>query len=108
MVEAILELDPKQLLIEDKHGKTPLEYLGSNVLGDWKSFLESSVSKYFPVGGRLPQSKLPKNNRSNGALPDPSNNISLDLAKRVSSGHMSPEEVGQMDERTRKTYRYVG
>jgi hypothetical protein len=108
MVEAILERDPIQLLIEDKHGKTPLEYLGSNIVCDWKSFLDSSVSKYFPAGGRLPQLKSPKINRSNEAPPDPSNNISVDLAKLVSSGYMSPKEVAQMDERTRNTYRCEG
>jgi hypothetical protein len=108
MVEAIVERDPTQLLIEDKHGKTPLEYLGCNLVCDWKSFVESSVSKYFPVGGRLPPLKLPKNNRSNGTLPDPSKTISVDLAKRVSSGYISPEEVAQMDERTRKTYQCEG
>jgi ankyrin repeat protein len=67
IVEAILERDPIQLCIEDKHGETPLEYVRHDLLDEWMDFLEDFVEHYFEVMRVL--------RRPNGILPDPEKSI---------------------------------
>mmetsp|Transcript_74787 Transcript_74787/g.217090 ORF Transcript_74787/g.217090 Transcript_74787/m.217090 type:complete len:493 (-) Transcript_74787:121-1599(-) len=104
IVESILARDPIQLAIEDKHGQTPLEYVRADLYEEWIQFLSQSIHRYYGHG-RHPQWNSPKPGRPEGALPDPPNAISVSLAALVSSGTLTPEQISQMDEETRSTYR---
>lgn len=101
IVDAILERDPIQLMIEDKHGQTPLEYVRPDLASDWIEYLESNIYKYW--GGRVPQLSSPKESRPGGTLPDPANAIPINLASLVSAGKVSPEQVLPMIEKTNST-----
>eukprot|EP00980_Cylindrotheca_fusiformis_P013245 scaffold3373_cov137-Cylindrotheca_fusiformis.AAC.5 len=96
IVEAILERDPIQLMIEDKHGQTPLEYVRSDLASDWIEFLEANIHKYW--GENVPQLQSPKESRPGGTLPDPPKAVPTNLASLVSAGKVSPEKVLKMVE----------
>jgi hypothetical protein len=93
IAELILNRDWLQLLIEDKRGQTPLEYVRPDTAGDWIDFLESHKESLFPIGGCVPPMDSLKELRPDGAVPDPPNSLPVQLAEAVSSGHMTPEEV---------------
>jgi hypothetical protein len=93
IAELILNRDWLQLLIEDKRGQTPLEYVRPDTAGDWIEFLESHKESLFPIGGCVPPLDSLKELRPDGAVPDPPNSLPVQLAEAVSSGHMTPEEV---------------
>ncbi|KAL3911067.1 MAG: hypothetical protein SGARI_001822 [Bacillariaceae sp.] len=104
IVEIILERDPVQIFLEDKHGQTPLEYVRASLYGEWNDFLEEVADKYWPMGGQSARIESPKERRPDGHLPDPANALSVTLASMVSSGSLSPEQVESMDEHTRRSY----
>ena len=104
IAETIIQKDPVQLFIEDKHGQTPLEYVRADLYGEWIEFLERTADTYWPEGGETPKVKSPKEKRPDGLLPDPPNAISVTLAAMVSSGQVTPKQVEEMDENTKKTY----
>jgi hypothetical protein len=97
IVDAILERDPIQLMIEDKHGQTPLEYVRADLASDWIEYLEANIYKYW--GTKVPQLSSPKPNRPGGTLPDPQNAIPVNLASLVSAGKITPEQVIPMIEK---------
>ncbi|CAJ1955127.1 unnamed protein product [Cylindrotheca closterium] len=91
IVDAILERDPMQLMIEDKRGQTPLEYVRADLASDWIHYLESSLHKYW--GNTIPTLSSPKAKRPSGTLPDPPNAMPVNLAAMVSSGKLLPAQV---------------
>ncbi|KAL3938572.1 MAG: hypothetical protein SGBAC_006551 [Bacillariaceae sp.] len=91
IVDAILERDPMQLMIEDKRGQTPLEYVRADVASDWIDYLESNLHKYW--GSTVPTLSCPKAKRPSGTLPDPPNAMPVNLAAMVSSGKLLPAQV---------------
>ncbi len=97
--------DPIQLFIEDKHGQTPLEYVRSELTGEWIEFLEECVNKYLDPPPKL---RSPKERRPEGTLVDPVNSIGVSLAALVSSGTVTPEQIATMDEESRKSYKAKG
>jgi len=99
IVDSILERDPVQLLIEDKHGQTPLEYVRPDLAAEWIEYLELNGFKYFPIGGIPPKLSSPKIKRPDGTIPDPANAIPVNLAAMVSSGKITPNQILQMRER---------
>lgn len=104
IVESILERDPIQFFLEDKHGQTPLEYVRHDMAGEWMDFLEEVATKYWPVGGQPPRILSPKDRRPEGHLVDPPEALSLSLASMVSSGAIMPEQIANMEEHIRRTY----
>ena len=104
IVEMILQADPIQLMIEDTHGQTPLEYVRGDLYPEWIIFLQNNICKYFPKGGQIPKLISPKSKRPEGTLADPTSAISVSLAAKVSSGHITPEQVSNMDEETRRSF----
>jgi len=104
IVEAILQRDPIQLFIEDKHGQTPLEYVRKDLYLDWIEFLDDCASTYWPIGGDPPRLVPPREGRPAGHVEDPANAISVTLAAMVSAGNVTPQQVLQMSENDRRTF----
>lgn len=104
IAQAILKVDWKQLLIEDKRGQTPLEYVRADIASDWIEFLEDNANKLFPVGGSVPPVVSMKESRVDGYLPDPPNALPVQLAAAVSSGQMTVEEVNTLSPQMRARF----
>ena len=101
----ILDRDPNQLLIEDKRGQTPLEYVRPDQASHWIRFLEENKDRYFPVGGSLPPlTNVKEMRKDTKSLPDPPNALPVALAAAVSSGEVSVEQANQMDATQRARY----
>jgi hypothetical protein len=104
IVEAILEQDPVQIFLEDKHGQTPLEYVRTELYGEWNDFLEEMAGKYWPMGGLPPVIISPKERRPDGHLVDPPHALSVSLAAMVSSGAVDSDQIAKMDENAKRAY----
>lgn len=100
-MEQILQTDPIQLYIEDKHGQTPLEYIRDELADVWVDFLENNVFNFLVPPPIL---RSPKDRRPEGSLVDPPNSLPPSLAALVSSGQLSPEQLSNMDAGTRRIY----
>lgn len=106
IAELILERDWLQLLIEDKRGQTPLEYVRADQADDWVEFLEQEAHKYLPSqpdSGEIPPPNL-KQVRGDGYLPDPADALPVQLAAAVSSGQMTVEEVQDLSPEVRAKF----
>jgi hypothetical protein len=104
IANSILRNDAQQILMEDKRGQTPLEYVREAQAGDWIDFLESHKDEYFPAGGALPAARDIRDSRPNGSLPNPLNALPLALAGALSSGQITPEKVSAMSAEERGRY----
>ena len=104
IAEIILREDWKQLLIADKRGQTPLEYVRDDQAADWVEFLEDNVNVFFPQGGSVPPLDNLKEIRIDGHLPDPPNALPVSLASAVSSGQMTPAEVASLSPEMRAKF----
>jgi hypothetical protein len=104
IIESIMDVDPIQFFIEDKHGQTPLEYVRVDLYPDWIEFLQEMADHFWPRGGEAPQIHPPRDKRPEGILPDPKHAISTSLAALVSAGSMTPQQVMEMDPEKRKNY----
>jgi hypothetical protein len=93
IVTDILQRDPAQIFLKDKHGKTPLDYVQPDAYEDWNDFLLDVSNTYWPVDGELPNLISPRDRRPNGDHVDPSNALSPFLAASVSSGLITPEDA---------------
>jgi hypothetical protein len=105
IVNMILQRDPAQLCIEDKHGQTPLEYVRADLNDQWVEFLRQNIHLYFDPP---PRWQSPKERRPEGSVLDPQNSIGVSLAALVSSGALTPEQISQMDDETLKKYKTKG
>jgi hypothetical protein len=105
IADVILETDPQQLFMEDKRGQTPLEYVRPDQAAAWIEYLQGRADGLFPTGGTLPDVTSPKETRREGHLPDPPHALPLDLARALSSGEVTPQELADMDPATRAQYR---
>jgi hypothetical protein len=94
IVVALLSADWLQLLMQDKRGQTPLEYVRKEQSGEWTDFLNDNQDTVVaPLGGRVPQLCCEKDRTM---LPDPPNALPAQLAAAVSSGQMSVQDVKQL------------
>lgn len=102
----ILQTDPQQLLMEDKRGQTPLEYVRAEQAADWIAFLEDRANQFFPTGGSLAKPVSMKEMRNHeGHLPDPPHALPPALATAVSSGKVTPQQLAEMDPVARAQFR---
>lgn len=102
IAKTIICSDWQQLFMEDKRGQTPLEYVRDSMVTEWLHFLEDNCDEFWPVGGKAPVIlRSLKEERADGALPDPDNALPIPLATALSSGKVSPEQVRAMDENER-------
>lgn len=104
IAEIILRADRQQLLMEDKRGQTPLEYVRPDQAQEWIEFLEEQADMLFPRGGSLPPIVNVKASRKDGQIPDPPNCLPVPLATAVSSGNITPKELAEMDPEIRAKF----
>ena len=104
IAEIIIQQDWQQLLIEDKRGQTPLEYISESLKQDWLEFLISRMDEFFPIGGKPCIVMNLKEQRADGSLPDPPQCLNVALASAVSSGKVTVEQVHSMDAQARSNY----
>jgi ankyrin repeat protein len=81
-IEMLLDADVHLLQLRDCRGAQPLSYVPEAHWADWMTFLGQHKDKYFPM---LPAGR--------NAPADPPNALSIELARMVASGRMSPAEV---------------
>ena len=104
IAKTIIDRDWQQLFMEDKRGQTPLEYVRESRAGEWITFLETHCDEFWPVGGQPPVVvKSLKEERADGALPDPDVCLPVPLAAAVSAGKVTPEQVRGMTEEEQQT-----
>ena len=96
--ELILDTDTSQILVEDKRGQCPLEYVRKEQWPEWIDFLRRKMDTYWPIGAE-PMIPVPKESKRERVRA-----ISLELVAAVASGAMSPDVVAGMDESTRLLY----
>lgn len=97
MAKVILDYDLHQVLLEDKRGQCPLEYVRQDKWGEWISFLRANMDVYWPVSYDRPIKPLPRDFR-NGSVADPMPALSTDLAVKISSGEVSPEDAARQSQ----------
>jgi hypothetical protein len=103
IVQLILQIDWIQLLIEDKRGQTPLEYVRPEVADEWVQFLENECADYLPSNVQVVPPNL-KVVRGDGCLPDPPNALPVQLAAAVSSGKLTIQELQSLSPEVRARF----
>jgi hypothetical protein len=93
MAQTILRRDWTQALMEDKHGRCPLEYVRSSQWAEWRDFLMENKDELLPIGmqSSVPQRMYPRAN-----VADPVFAVSPTLAMQISSGALQPDQVRLM------------
>ncbi len=112
-VSLLLRADARLLLVSDLHGKKPLEYVGEQHRVRWMEFLDGikdemwpmqqdgTCVEYFPLA-RWTKPDAVVGSSGNNDVPDPKDALSLELAEKVASGHIMPQEARrQQHERQR-------
>jgi hypothetical protein len=100
IVEMLLECDRNLFRVKDKHGRTPLQYLGKDKWADWMSFLQKNADRFWPVITVAETDDPPPISAEDIELP-----ISVDLAGLVACGKIEPEEVLKMNPEERRDYK---
>jgi len=104
MAKLVLNRDLNQLLVQDKRGLCPLEYVRKEQWGDWIGLLRESMDVYWPIDQHSrPKTPFPRDFRGL-QLQDPENAVSSDLAFRIAAGTITPEQVDGMELSARKAY----
>lgn len=98
--ELIMDLHPSEIMVEDNRGQCPLEYVRKEQWPEWKAFLKNKMDTYWPIGGKPVQ--LSSSEAIKKHEPEPE--ISLELARNVAAGTISPSTVAAMDGPTRLYY----
>mmetsp|Transcript_40847 Transcript_40847/g.57442 ORF Transcript_40847/g.57442 Transcript_40847/m.57442 type:complete len:504 (+) Transcript_40847:36-1547(+) len=105
MVKAILDCDLNQLLVHDKQGQCPLEYVRKSQWEFWNCFLKEAADRYWPLSRSSKNvGTWPKDSRPGNTLPDPAGSVPAEVAFMVSDGSMTPDQVRNLDAATLKTY----
>jgi ankyrin repeat protein len=95
-IAMLLDHDVNLLHMRDCRGAQPLSYVPEAHWADWMTFLSQHKDKYFPMlrpGTNAPVPPLTQKAPNSRPVADPPNALSLELARMVASGRMSPAEV---------------
>lgn len=98
MAKVILDADLNQLLISDKRGQCPLECVRKDKWNEWISFLRERMDDYWPISHNRPTRQLPRDTRIGSTLPDPMSALSPEVAVKLASGEITPEEASKQKE----------
>jgi hypothetical protein len=110
--QTIMKHDARLVHMIDARGHLPLNYVRKEHWGEWIEFLEANKDIYWPPRSSSdPEQGSPQHaleGPNTRPIPDPKNALSLDLARLVASGRMTPEEAkilnSEEEEATMKTY----
>ena len=95
-ITTLLTIDPTLLLLRDCRGSLPLSYIPQKYEQQWLEYLSQHKDQLFPVESSarstLPSPLVHKSPNSR-PVPDPVHALTVDLAKMVASGRITPEEV---------------
>lgn len=96
----LLEADAKLLYVLDAHGKTPLDFVVEQHRSRWVEFIEDIKDDMWPsmsCGGRsnITTAYFPdaKEDGAGSSASIPRNALPVELAEKVASGHIMPEEA---------------
>ncbi|KAL3782206.1 hypothetical protein HJC23_001026 [Cyclotella cryptica] len=87
----LLEADARLICVTDNFGKTPLDFVVDSNRLKWLDFLESIKDSCWPPI-KMGSSYAPEA-KNGGLMPDPPNALPIELAEKVASGHVLPEEA---------------
>ena len=95
IVKMLLDCDPHLLYIADARGSLPLSYVQRKHWGVWIEFLNSVKDQYWAKGGSMTNEAPPLTLGKPNSRPllDPEGACTLELAKMVASGKLSPSEA---------------
>jgi ankyrin repeat protein len=97
IVQMLLDRDLDLLYMTDGRASLPLAYVQPIHWGAWIQFLESKKDRYWPKQKAEPNNKPPAltlQKPNSRPVPDPKKALSIEGARLVASGRMSPEEAG--------------
>lgn len=96
-ITTLLTLDPTLLLLRDCRGALPLSYVPKKLEAAWLDYLSLHKDQLFPLitNGARPAipSPLVEARPHSRPVKNPMNALSLDLARMVASGRITPDEV---------------
>ena len=118
----LLKADARLLFVSDVHGRVPLEYVGKQHRGRWIDFLEGVKDEMWPIERvtmgeeYFPEARWTKRNggdehnaggsstpsEENNDIPDPKDALPLELAEKVASGHIMPQEAQRQQQERQK------
>ena len=91
----LLKRDASVLFVMDIHGSIPLAYCTKKNWAMWNSFLIEIVDELFPVAqaGKNEMPPLFAMEANSRPVPDPTDALSIEMAKRIASGRVDPEDI---------------
>ena len=110
----LLKADARLLFVSDVHSRMPLEYVGKQHRGRWIDFLDGVKDEmwpiervpmgeeYFPEARWTKRNSGDEHNAGNNDIPDPKDALSLELAEKVASGHIMPQEARRQQKERQK------
>lgn len=95
VAQVVIKADARMLHMIDARGHAPLNYVRKEHWGDWINFLEEKKDDFWPVQEGTEEEVGDSTIEADSAttIPDPKNALSLDLAKMVAAGRLTPEEA---------------
>ena len=113
LVEIVLKHDRRMINITDCRGSLPLAYVNKKHWKQWIEFLRRKKDVFWPqrdtkADGEEPKPELMMKEPHSIPVPIPSKPASLDMARLISMGKISPEEAMQLTEEYRMKHREQG
>ncbi|GAX10949.1 hypothetical protein FisN_2Lh479 [Fistulifera solaris] len=95
VAQVVIKADARMLHMIDARGDAPLNYVRKEHWGDWINFLDEHKDDFWPVqeGATEVAKDLTVETTTGTTIPDPKNALTLDLAKMVAAGRLTPEEA---------------
>ena len=103
----LLKLDAKLLLVKDKHGKLPLDFVRKEFHEKWIEFLESMKDELWPDklssnGAAAEVVRYCPEARKEIGMKECADMLCVKLAKMVANGMLSPDEAQKQQELLKK------
>lgn len=95
VAQVVIKADARMLHMIDARGHSPLNYVRKEHWGDWINFLDEQKDVFWPVqeSNEEDGDDLISVPNAETTIPDPKNALTLDLAKMVAAGRLTPEEA---------------
>lgn len=96
VAQVVIKADARMLHMIDARGDAPLNYVRKEHWGDWINFLDEQKDVFWPEQEGKEEGaadNLTVETHAETTIPDPKNALTLDLAKMVAAGRLTPEEA---------------